>query len=63
MGVVGEKANLRGSTELFQNLKTDSDSATQNSLITDKTPNETFSMRAQINFDYNLKHMTSCGMS
>ncbi len=39
------------STKLFQNLKTNSDSATQNSLITDKIPNETFFIRAQINFD------------
>jgi hypothetical protein len=34
MGVVGKKADLRESTELFQNLKTDSDSATPNSLRT-----------------------------
>jgi hypothetical protein len=51
MGVVGEKANLRGFTKLFQNLTTDSDSAVQNSLITDKIPIKTFFTRAQINFD------------
>jgi hypothetical protein len=49
--LLAKKVNLRGSTKHFQNLKTDSDSATQNLLITDKIPNETFFIRAQINFD------------
>jgi hypothetical protein len=49
-----KKADLRGSTKLFQNLTADSDSATQNSLITDKIPNETCFIRAQINFDRKL---------
>jgi hypothetical protein len=51
MGVVGKKVDLRESTKLFQNRATDSDSATQNSLVTDKIPNEQFPTRAQINFD------------
>jgi hypothetical protein len=42
----GKKVDLRGSTKLFRNLTTDSDSATQNSLVTDKIPNETFSISA-----------------
>jgi hypothetical protein len=51
IGVVGKKSDLRESTKLFQNRATDSDSATQNSLVTDKIPNEQFPTRAQINFD------------
>jgi hypothetical protein len=49
--LLGKKADLRESTKLFQNRATDSDSATQNSLVTDKIPNEQFPTRAQINFD------------
>jgi hypothetical protein len=46
-----KKADLRGSTKAFKNRTTDSDSATQNSLITDRIPNKTSSIRAVINFD------------
>ncbi len=49
--MLGKKADLRESTKLFQNWATDSDSATQNSLVTDKIPNKQFPTRAQINFD------------
>jgi hypothetical protein len=45
MGVIGKKADFRESTKLFQNRATDSDSATQNSLVTDKIPNEQFPTR------------------